>query len=129
MPIKMAYKFTMVMLGAIGFLGTTTQISSFGPSTIGTQRVSSTLPGSSVAAGASGGIFGQGPTSASPVGVDNTMLERIRKMVDGDEQQMDINEGIDNLPSEESERQDKIPMNPKKRMYEENLGYTRQNEL
>lgn len=124
-PIKLVYRLTLVMMSAAGIPGAALELaqlssSSSALSSSATSAIPTIFPGEPLVTGT-----GQYEEPSPPVQSDNeTMIEQIGRMVDESTKQQEPTasyEGtnVDDITPEERKRQEEMPRNPKKRMYEE----------
>lgn len=114
MPIKLIFRFTWAVLGAIGLSSKSADAAPSATSdTLVQGAVTPTL--AHQAATATTGDRQEAPTQEAPTPgqEDDRMIDRIGKMADDQEET-----NIHDISPEERRRQDEMPRNPKKRMYE-----------
>lgn len=114
MPMKMMFRFFSSIFGVIGLAGTATSTSVIvsGSETLTITNTMNMEKPQTVATG----IVTPGATDAkgsSGDGLEESMIEKIGKMVEGDETVAEV------------DSQEDQPRNPKKRMWEENVAPAR----
>lgn len=114
LPVKLAVRFVFVILGAVGISKGSNELAS---SSIASD-VSATIQQAATAVTSGPVPVGNAPRdNKEPTEAEqDRIIDKIGLMVE--EGKWDVT-NIDDISSEEMERQDEIPRNPKKRMYEE----------
>ncbi|KAJ9328097.1 hypothetical protein DTO027B5_1114 [Paecilomyces variotii] len=133
LPIKLFYRLTLTLLGAVGASSAGAQLSS-------SAAISSSSPmaiptvgsgqGQYVTASVGNGeaIWEQGTAFATPSNPDS-VVEQVGQMVEDSQKQAEEKKeetNVDDISPEERKRQEEMPRNPKKRMYEDAEAAERQ---
>lgn len=114
MPIKLITRFTLAVLGAIG-LSSTSVIQSSAAATLSNTPTAGFVHKTEgpIVEGVTGSTsWDQAPTSVG----EERMIDQIGKMAEENAEMEETN--VDDISPEERKRQEQMPRNPKKRMYE-----------
>ncbi|BDD63593.1 hypothetical protein MAP00_008464 [Monascus purpureus] len=124
-PMRLIARFTLAVLGAVGLTSTNALQSS------ATASLSSTLtPGfvHKTEVPAIESVTGSASWNQEPVTTEgDRLIDRIGKMATGEAEMEETN--VDDISPEERKRQEEMPRNSKKRMYEEVINENRRDEL
>ena len=136
MPIKLTYRMTFAVLGAVGLTGgvsQTTSIGNAGNSGYNTIALSASDTPSVVMDGTPTNDAAW--TAESPDSTAERILQNINDKageggkVKGNEDKKGKGTNVDDISPEERQRQESMPRNPKKRMWEEKMEDAKKDEL
>jgi hypothetical protein len=115
LPFKFAMRFVLAMLGAVGISKGSNELASSSVAsdiTATIQQAATAVTGATVSSGDA--WDNETPDEAQ----QDRIIDKIGRMVEDGKWD---GTNIDDISAEEMERQDEIPRNPKKRMYEEQV--------
>ncbi|WEW59975.1 Protein transport protein sec20 [Emydomyces testavorans] len=132
LPLKTVYKSTFAIWGIVGLSGgaqkAAVSVEHSYSSALPTTSMATIIPGTTAPAGT---VFSSGSQSATQTlrAESESILEQVGKMVDEretEERQRSNNDAtnVDDISPEERKRQEEMPRNPKKRMWEEDIDET-----
>ncbi|GAD99680.1 Sec20 domain protein [Paecilomyces variotii No. 5] len=133
LPIKLFYRLTLTLLGAVGVSSATAQLSSSAAMVTSSPMAVPTVgsgQGQYVTASSGDGeaVWSQTTASATPANADS-VVEQIGQIVEDSQKEAEAKKeetNVDDISPDERKRQEEIPRNPKKRMYEDPEAAERQ---